>query len=261
MIEIRDHFRKIADLLKAKADVAGGTGHASTTGYLREQIVKDFLRPHLPRTFDILAGVVLDSTGARSTQQDCLIVDSRFPLIDVGSANEALVIAESVIAAVEVKSYLDKGELLDSLGKAVKIKALKRKGSQEYWKGPARIILPEPLPIPAYIFAYDGTDLNTLLGHIKDFIAGKVDGRGHGQSEMVDAICVLNQGVFLTTPSMPTVSGERVTLPPLSKAEVKMLHYEKDALFAFYQRLHSDLTYLSLQNYDLDAYYEASELQ
>ena len=60
MIEIRDHFRKIADLLKAKADVAGGTGHASTTGNLREQIVKDFLRPHLPRTFNILAGVVLD---------------------------------------------------------------------------------------------------------------------------------------------------------------------------------------------------------
>jgi hypothetical protein len=62
-------------------------------------IIQDFLRPHLPRTFDILAGVVVDSVGARSTQQDCLIVDARFPLIDVGSQTEALVIAESVAAA------------------------------------------------------------------------------------------------------------------------------------------------------------------
>ena len=109
MIEIRDHFREIAHLLRAKADVAGGIGHLSTTGSLREPIIQDFLGPHLPRT------------------------------------------AESVIAPVEVKSYLDKGQLLDSLSKAVRIKALKRKGSQEYRKGPALIISPDPIPILAYI--------------------------------------------------------------------------------------------------------------
>lgn len=261
MIEIRDHFRKIADLLKAKAAVAGGTGHSSTTGSLREQIIQDFLRPHLPRTFDILAGVVIDSTGARSPQQDCLIVDSRFPLIDVGSEKEALVIAESVIASLEVKSHLDKAQLLDSLGKAAQIKALKRKGSQEYRKGPALIISPDPLPILAYIVAYGSTDLNTLLGHIQDFAYGKIDGQVYDRSQIVDAICVLNQGVFLNNPLMPTVSGHNVTLPALSNPTMTMFRYKKDALFAFYQRLHSDLTYLRMQNYDLAAYYEASELQ
>jgi hypothetical protein len=261
MIEIRNHFRKIADLVKAKAAVAGGTGHSSTTGRLRELIIQDFLRPHLPRAFDILAGVVVDSAGARSTQQDCLIVDARFPLIDVGSKSEALVIAESAVATMEVKSHLDKGELLDSLAKAVRIKSLKRKGSQEYRKGRALIISPDPLPILAYIIAYDGTDLNTLIGHIQDFAYGKIDGQVHDRSQIVDGICVLNQGVFLNSPLMPTVSGNEVTLPALSNPTMTMFPYKRDALFAFYRRLHSDLTYLRMQNYDLDAYYAASELE
>lgn len=261
MTEIRDHFRKIADLLNAKAAVAGGTGHSSTTGRLRELIIQDFLRPHLPRAFDILAGVVVDSTGARSSQQDCLIVDSRFPLIDVGSESEALVLAESTAAALEVKSYLDKGELLDSLAKAARIKSLKRKGSQEYRKGPALIVSPEPLPILAYIIAYSGTDLNTVIGHIQDFAYGKVDGQMHDRSQIVDGICVLDQGVVLNGPLMPTVSGNVVTLPALANPTMTMFPYKRDALFAFYQRLHSDLTYLRMQNYDLDAYYASSELE
>ena len=261
MIEIRDHFRKVADLLKVKAAVAGGTGHSSTTGKLRELIIQDFLRPHLPRDFGPLAGVVLDSSGVRSSQQDCLIIDSRFPLIDVGSESEALVIAESVVATIEVKSYLDKGELLDSLAKVVRIKSLKRKGTQEYRKGPALIINPEPLPILAYIFAYDGTSMDTLLGHIDDFAHGKVDGQMHDRSQIVDGICLLNQGVFWTDPLMPSVSGNEVRLPEISKPTIWMRPYKRDALFAFYRRLHSDLTYLRMQNYDLDAYYAANELE
>jgi hypothetical protein len=261
MNEIRDHFRRLAGLLKAKADVAAATGHSSTTGRVRESIVQDFLRPHLPRIFDILSGVIVDSTGARSSQQDCVIVDLRFPLIDIGSETDALIIAESVVATVEVKSQLDKSQLLGSLAKIAQITSLKRQGSQEYKKGPARIVMPTPLPILAYIVAYDGSALDTLLSHIQDFAYGRVDGKIHDRTEIVDGICVLNQGVFWTDPLMPVVSGNAVTLPQTSTPTIWRKHCKSDALFAFYRRLHSDVTYFSMQNFDLDAYYSQTDLE
>jgi hypothetical protein len=156
MIEVRNHFRKLSKLLTAQADVAGGTGHSGTTGSLRELLIQRFLRPHLPAHVSIRAGVIIDSAGNRSSQQDCVIVDGRFPLIDIGSDTEALILAESVLATVEVKSFLDKDRLLTSLTDAMSTKRLRRHGEQLYRKGPAEIRTPKSHPILTYIFAYDG---------------------------------------------------------------------------------------------------------
>src|SRR5437763_16758371 len=111
MIEVRDQFRKIARSLAAQAEVAGGSGHSGTTGRIRELIIQKFLRPHLPKELEIRSGVIIDSTGQRSGQQDCVILDTRMPLVDIGSDAEALLIAESVLATIEVKSFLNKQEL------------------------------------------------------------------------------------------------------------------------------------------------------
>ena len=261
MIEVRDQFRRIAQAVAANAEVAGGTRHSTTTGNLREILVQGFLRPLLPRHFDILSGVIIDSNGNKSAQQDCIIVDSRMPLIDVGSDTVALVIAESVVATVEVKSFLDKGELLSSLDSTVRTKSLKRKGSLAYSKGPALVIAPEPLPILSYVFAFDGTDPNTLIQHVVDFAYGKIDDTVHDRSEITDAICILNKGVFLNGPMMPTIDGNVATLPALKEPKMTMLPLGKDALFAFYRRLCSDITYLQMRNFDLDAYYSDAELE
>ena len=43
-----------------------------------------------------------DATGKKTKQQDCVLVDTRLPLIDVGSGTDALLVAESVVATVEV---------------------------------------------------------------------------------------------------------------------------------------------------------------
>ena len=166
MKEVRDQFRKISALLAAQAEVAGGTGHSSTTGKLREILVQKFIRPHLPKDLDIRAGVIIDADGKRSRQQDCIIVDTRLPLIDVGSDTEALVLAESVIATIEVKSTLTKEELMNSLESSSITKKLIRKGMMEYRKGAAVITTPEPFPILTYIFSYSGLTVRTARDHI-----------------------------------------------------------------------------------------------
>ncbi len=256
MKEIRDQFRKIADLLSAQAQVAGGTGHAVTTGKLRETIVQNFLRPHLPKTLDIKSGIIIDSQGNRSSQQDCVIVDTRLPIVDVGSDSEGILIAESVVATIEVKSLLDKQEILSTLNSCAKTKSLKRNGEQVYAKGPVEIQIPSPMPIHTYIFAYDGLDLITVAKHMGQFAADHKDG-----GVVPEATCILTKGVLLRTSAVPVVKGHNVTLPPLQKSELKAEPYKKDSLFAFYRRLLDDVMPLRMRIYNIDPYYASEELE
>ncbi len=256
MKEIRDQFRKIAALISAQAAVAGGTGHAPTTGKLRELIIQKFLRPHLPRTLDIRSGIIVDSTGARSTQQDCIIVDTHLPIIDVGSETEGIIVAESVVGTIEIKSYLDKQELISTLKACAQTKALIRKGEQVYAKGPAEIRVSKPHPINTYIFAYDGSDLEAVAGHMAEFAKEKNDG-----GMVPEATCVLTKGVLLRSQLMPNVQGNRVTLPPIKEPQLTGQDYKKDSLFAFYRRLIDDVLPLRMRIYDIDAYYSTSELE
>ena len=256
MKEIRDQFRKITALILAQAAVASGTRHASTTGKLRELIIQKFLRPHLPRTLDLRSGIIVDSTGNRSTQQDCIIVDTRLPIIDVGSETEGIIVAESVIATIEIKSYLNKKELISTLKACAKTTALVRNGEQAYVKSSVEIRVSKPLPINTYIFAYEGTDLLTLAGHIDKFAKERNDG-----GIIPEATCVLTKGVLQRSQLMPKVQGRRVTLPPIKEPQLMCQKYKKDCLFAFYRRLIDDVLPLKMRIYDIDSYYSTNELE
>lgn len=256
MKEVRNQFRKIAKVIEAQSAVAGGTGHAPTTGKLRELIVQNFLRPHLPKTLDIKSGVIIDAEGGRSTQQDCVIVDTRMPMVDVGSETEGLLIAESVVATIEIKSFLDKKELLSTLKACAITKSLKRNGEQIYSKGPAEIQIPKALPINTYIFAYDGLELNTIVGHMSDFATTKSDG-----GVIPEAACIMTKGVLLRSSLVPEVKGNHVTLSSIKDIKLTAQPYKEDALFAFYRRLIDDVMPLRMRIFDIDAYYAASDLE
>jgi hypothetical protein len=257
MIEVRDQFRKIAKSLSSQAEMAGGSGHAGTTGRIRELIVQNFLRPHLPKELEIRSGIIIDSIGQRSNQQDCVVLDTRMPLIDIGSDSEALLIAESVIAAIEVKSFLNKQELIRSLEASVSTKKLVRKGEQVYRKGSSEIYVPEVYPILTYIFAYDGIDLITAAKHVADFASE------HKDSGIIpEAVCILQKGVLLRSPLMPVIKGSKVTLPPVSGGtKLSYRTYKKDALLAFYRRLIDDVMPLRMLFFDIDCYYSESDLE
>ena len=256
MLEIRTHFRRIARLLEAEAEVAGGTGHAATTGSIRESVVQKFLQPHLPGTLDIRSGVIVDSTGTRSRQQDCVITDRRLPQLDVRSESHSLLIAESVLAAIEVKSHLDGSVLREVLEAGALTKRLVRRGEQEYHKGGAVIRVPEPLPIFTYVFAYDGVAVKTLGIAAADFAFEKNDPHC-----LPGGICVLRKGVVLAPHFMPTVEGQTVRLPALRDLKLDIRPYQQDSLLVFYRRLMDDIMPLRLINYDIDAYYAEEELE
>ncbi len=253
---VRLQFRKLAKLLEAQANVAGGTGHSSTTGSLRELIIQNFLSPHLPKSLDIRSGIIIDSKGARSRQQDCIIVDTSHPIISVGSDKEAVLIAESIVATIEIKSFLDSAELRKALDSIAQTRALFRNGEQTYIKGSSHIRLPKSNPILTYIFAFDGMHLETITTKTREFAENLNDS---GISPEV--ICVLPKGAIFRSAFMPVVKGNQVTLPKFTNVTMTGRHLTKDALYAFYQRLIDDVIPLRMTNWDIDAYYNEQDLE
>jgi hypothetical protein len=83
----------------------------------------------------VKAGVIVDSAGNKSRQQDCVLVDTRLPLIDIGSEKDVVILAESVLATIEIKSYLDSKELESTLESVATTRRLARHGQQIYSKG------------------------------------------------------------------------------------------------------------------------------
>jgi hypothetical protein len=251
-IDVRLQFRRIAQALAAQASVAGGTGHAVTTGLTRETLVKKFLRPHLPQSFDVRSGVIVDAERRQSKQQDCVIVDTRLPLIDIGSETDAIFVAESVVATIEIKSHLGSSELADTLKSVATTKQLARTGQQSYEKAGIGITLNKVMPILTYVFAYDGLELNTIVQHVSDFAHAHADG-----GLAPEAICVLSKGVVLRSSLMPLVDGRtrNVQLPPTKDVQLNASPLAKDALFAFYRRFIDDVIPLRIIHYDIDSYY------
>ena len=164
--------------------------------------------------------------------------------------------AESVVAVVEVKSYLSSDELVDAIDAISRIIHLVRSGTQVYLKGGVEIKLPKPNQILTYIFAYDGASLDTLVRKIHAIAHERKDG-----GIVPDAICVLKKGVLLRSQLMPVVSGSNVTLPSAKETTLAAHPLIKDVLFAFCRRLIDDVMPLRMENIDLDGYCADSDLE
>ena len=255
-LDIRLQFRRLAAALKANAEVAGGTGHAGTTGHLREVVFETFLRPHLPKHLQIKAGVIVDSEGNRSAQQDCVLVNSTFPLISVGSDREALVLAESVVATIEIKSFLSTAELRSTMDSIRITKRLVRKGNSSYTKGPLSIQGGGPAPILPYIFSFDGAALNTLAEDAFTY-ANELN----EESSVPEAMCILGRGVIVRTPSIFKLNNKSLSGPAFQPTQIKTEHLAKDSLLGFYRRLIDDVAHSKLVNVDFESYYSQPDLE
>ena len=84
------------------------TKHNPTIGVLTEEILRDFLKNHLPNLVSVEQGFVMSRDGEISKQCDILVYDSQTyaPFFRV---NDIVVVpSESVIAVIEVKTTITK---------------------------------------------------------------------------------------------------------------------------------------------------------
>lgn len=111
---IVDYFNFIADKIEVDSQISGLTLHRTDKGTNRERLVELFLSKHLPRRLKpFLGGTVFGASGSESKQIDVLV--SSDLAINFEEVDKMFVAIENVAAAITVKSYLDKGAILDSL--------------------------------------------------------------------------------------------------------------------------------------------------
>lgn len=105
-----DYFRLVSDELLIKLNQTRQfiKKHNPTIGILTEEILRSFLKTHLPKSISVEQGFILSKEGNLSKQCDIIIYDSNFyaPFYRI---NDIIVVpSNSVIAVIEVKTTLNK---------------------------------------------------------------------------------------------------------------------------------------------------------
>jgi len=100
------YCEKSLEILNAKFDATKVITHNSTSGQIREGILKNFLIDHIPDVVHIVSGQIIDSYNNYSKQQDAVITFKRSPRLPFISNND-LIFVEGVVGTIEVKSQLD----------------------------------------------------------------------------------------------------------------------------------------------------------
>jgi hypothetical protein len=171
MNRIQGYLNALADRIAAESELAGSTSsHKPDIGSNRERIVQLLLSKHLPnRVTSSLGGQVIGVSGAESNQIDVLV--SNDIAVRFEENERIFVIAEGVVAAITIKSYLDKSAIEDCLANLASIPQLDRSVIDfKLLRGDSFGSFVERHPT-LYVFAYDGLTLDTCVGHIEAFYA------------------------------------------------------------------------------------------
>ncbi|MGY3331324.1 hypothetical protein ACVILI_004341 [Mesorhizobium sp. USDA 4775] len=123
-----DFLRRIARRLVAEFDDASVAGTPSLIGSAREHPARAQLERILPGYVGVGSGIVIDSYGGMSQQQDVVIFERNIcPVFDINGSPEATYYpAEGVIAVGEIKSSLNTTTLTDAFAKVRSVKRLRR---------------------------------------------------------------------------------------------------------------------------------------
>lgn len=116
-------FALVEKTLTAQLSEAGFVLHSGDKGENREEILREFLRDHLPDRFGVTKGEIITKDGSRSHSADIIIYDKLdCPVLFKGKTN--VIPIEGVYGIIEVKSRLSKEELVDASRKISSFKAM-----------------------------------------------------------------------------------------------------------------------------------------
>jgi len=198
IVDIGALFDEVARQMRSDLDKAGEVlRHPGLKGASCEEVLRQFLREYFPRSLDISTGALIDSHGRTSRQLDVIIHDAARTPVFYRSQDVRVIPVECAYAVVEVKSYLDRGELTRAFENMQSVRSLEKKA---YIK-PTGVITHtlnmygkewDIWPLNYFVFAFDSTGLTAL--------ASSLDQRHRAENRpewsRIDSICVLNRGVI-----------------------------------------------------------------
>lgn len=176
-------FAKAAEKLRTDFDKSASIPHGASKGGERERSLRQFLRDHIPRRFDVGSGFVVDQRGDVSDQTDIVVYDAMNCPVWRASESAGIFPSDNVAAIVEVKSILDKDRISDSFKNIASVKKLAKLKAKET----GDLYTAQTL---GCIFGYSTTlKFETILEHFADILIN------NGFGWHPDVLCVLDVGV------------------------------------------------------------------
>ena len=240
MTLLNDYFKRIQEVLTAEGRAAMSFRHGLNRGLIREAFIRQFLSNNLPGMWRVGTGEIinrLSQTGDHPRPQiDAVLHDNRRPHLPLAGEMD-LFFVESVSTTIEVKSHLEKEDLVKSGRAAAHIKKMAIESFQERSRLRTHN---ERLPFPyAFIFAYDGPkNISTVLNWVNQLASepdsddglftlanaslGDRSGRNH---KFVDGIFVLNRGFVVIDSMAHAIQADGVFDRSAPPSQVPIAYY------------------------------------
>ncbi|MEP0264212.1 DUF6602 domain-containing protein [Dokdonia sp.] len=172
------------EVLNSQFNVSTLIKHNATNGMVREQIIKDFLKKHLPDLIHVVSGQIIDSKGNYTKQQDAVLVLKKSPRLPFSSGDD-LIFTEGVLSTIEIKSQLN-SSVLKSIGSNIRtVRNLQPSSKGASYTMP--ICKWKISRILTSIITYDGSSIETLKKAITAL----------DESEKPDLILDLGKGLLV----------------------------------------------------------------
>ncbi|MES5956110.1 hypothetical protein QCI42_22530 [Bacillus fungorum] len=170
-------IESVAKKLLADFEASKVFKHNGLKGNVREHALSTFLEKHFPEKLKIGSGIVVNSDGIQSRQQDIIIYDAFNAPLLLNEEETKIIPVESVYGTIEVKSTLSKRELATCINNIKSIKALSK----------------HPHPIPhGFVFAYQAdSDIETVCKNVIEL------NKDIEWNLRINTVCILDQGAIL----------------------------------------------------------------
>lgn len=167
--DLKSYYIQVAQNLIAEAKQAALLVNPTGVGTEREEVYREFLERHLPKTCDVfLGGYVFDVKGNASKQIDVIVTSINTPAFQLPNQSRSIAPLEGTIAVAEIKSKLDKANLCSALENFAAIPRMP--DSKGIVSPQIRVPQQRWTDIPyKIILAYDAIEKERLYEHIWEF--------------------------------------------------------------------------------------------
>lgn len=194
---VYDAIKAAAPKLEAEYNMSKIVQHAASKGALREFLLKEVIRPFLPKRYGLCNGECFDAHNSVSKQLDVIVYDDLFSYA-IPMGDYFMMPFESAYGEIEVKSMLNKEAFFQSIENIASFKSLKKETPAECQILPNLELeingvtwnksgFTKPFGV---VFAYDSVAPKTVLSYFHEI-------RPLNPSLMPDMIVLLKQKTII----------------------------------------------------------------
>lgn len=238
----------MAEDFKAAAQIK----HDGSRGAVRESVLRSFLHERLPRKLAIGSGEIVSAARETSAQVDLVIYDALETVPLLFSDAVQVFPIEGVYGTIEVKSGLDKPELIKGLDNIESVKSIAPRGVFQHRVGAMVSGMPRPAPFGT-VFGYSlrGNSLHSLVQNLVDWEAD------HDPQVWPNLVVVLGEGLIYHTDKKHRACIHNETITGDTKPTA--IEHGIDSLFHFYSAVLDLASAMQLGPLSLMDYYEMPE--